>query len=211
MNLSDLRAHWDYFLALDEDLRILRRYIAFHEDNLETFSLELHRIIQMAALEVEAVLLSLYRGSSGGCGGKRSPSFTQLDLRSKDFIRQKWGIEVEDIEVHFLGLGVPLKPLDPQGQPVYPWWDAYTSLKHGRTQALKKATCTAALNLDHLTGQFSQGSHPLSTSSPKRPRASGSPGPSEDACGCTPQGQKPSPKPAPPPGSCTPARPPTPL
>ncbi|WP_253664825.1 hypothetical protein, partial [Thermus scotoductus] len=133
MNLSDLRAHWDYFLALDEDLRILRRYIAFHEDNLETFSLELHRIIQMAALEVEAVLLSLCRGIFGGCGGKRSPSFTQLDLRSKGFIRQKWGIEVEDLEVHFLGLGVPLKPLDPQGQSVYPWWDAYTSLKHGRT------------------------------------------------------------------------------
>ncbi|WP_253719732.1 hypothetical protein, partial [Thermus scotoductus] len=145
MNLSDLRAHWDYFLALDEDLRILRRYIAFHEDNLETFSLELHRIIQMAALEVEAVLLSLCRGIFGGCGGKRSPSFTQLDLRSKGFIRQKWGIEVEDLEVHFLGLGVPLKPLDPQGQSVYPWWDAYTSLKHGRTQALKKATLRHAL------------------------------------------------------------------
>lgn len=62
MNLSDLRAHWDYFLALDEDLRTPRRYIAFHEDNLETFSLELHRVIQMTALEVEAVLLSGHRG-----------------------------------------------------------------------------------------------------------------------------------------------------
>lgn len=145
MNLSDLRAHWDYFLALDEDLRTLRRYIAFHEDNLETFSLELHRVIQMAALEVEAVLLSLCRGISGRCGGKRSPSFADLDLLGKDFVRQKWGIGVEDIEVHFLGLGVPLKPLDSQGQPVYPWWDAYTSLKHGRPQALKKATLRHAL------------------------------------------------------------------
>lgn len=74
-----------------------------------------------------------------------------------------------------------------------------------------EAFCTAALNLDHLTRQFSQDSHPLSTSSPKRPRASGSPGPSEDACGCTPGRQTAPPRPAPPPGSCTPARPPTPL
>jgi drug/metabolite transporter (DMT)-like permease len=71
--------------------------------------------------------------------------------------------------------------------------------------------CTAALNLDHLTGQFSQGSHPLSTGSPKRPRASCNPRPSEDAYGCTPGRQTAPPRPAPPPGSCTPARPPTPL
>ena len=76
---------------------------------------------------------------------------------------------------------------------------------------IRLEACTAALNLDHLTRQFSQDSHPLSTSSPKRPRASGSPGPSEDACGCTPGRQTAPPRPAPPPGSCTPARPPTPL
>lgn len=74
-----------------------------------------------------------------------------------------------------------------------------------------KTLCTAALNLDHLTGQFSQGSHPLSTGSPKRPRASCNPRPSEDAYGCTPGRQTAPPRPAPPPGSCTPARPPTPL
>ncbi len=119
---------------MDEDLRTLRRYIAFHEDNLETFSLELHRIIQMAALEVEAVLLSLCRGISGRCGGKRSPSFMNSEpFGAKISSEQKWGIRVEDIVVHFPGLGV--KPLDPQSQQVYPWWDAYTSLKHGRTQA----------------------------------------------------------------------------
>ncbi|BCP66015.1 hypothetical protein [Thermus thermophilus] len=138
MNLSDLRAHWDYFLALDEDLRTLRRYIAFHEDNLETFSLELHRVIQMAALEVEAVLLSLCRGIFGGCGGKRSPSFADLDLLGKNFVRQKWGIGVEDIEVHFLGLGVPWIHRVSRSTPG-------GTLKHGRTQALKKATLRHAL------------------------------------------------------------------
>ncbi len=70
--------------------------------------------------------------------------------------------------------------------------------------------CTAPLNLDHLTGQFSQGSHPLSTGCPQKLQASGTLRPSADACGCTPQRRTPPPMLAPPPESGTPAGPPTP-
>ena len=105
-----------------------------------------------------------------------------------------------------------LLPLDlPEGAELYLDRGYESHLYEDLLREAQEVVCTAALNLDHLTGQFSQGSHPLSTGSPKRPRASCNPRPSEDAYGCTPGRQTAPPRPAPPPGSCTPARPPTPL
>jgi hypothetical protein len=69
----DLQAHWDYFIALDEDLWTLRRYIAFEGANLGTHSIECHRITQMAPIETEAVLYQICRLRNGTCQGGAGP------------------------------------------------------------------------------------------------------------------------------------------
>jgi hypothetical protein len=100
----DLQAHWDYFIALDEDLWTLRRYIAFEEANLGTYSIECHRIIQMAALETEAVLYQICRLRSGTCqnsSGRTRPFREFLEhLRGS---LEGHGLELGKIRVRHIG------------------------------------------------------------------------------------------------------------
>ena len=51
--------HWNYFLALESDLKHLSRYIEFSEENHKTYSLELVRLLLAAASEVDVVLKGL--------------------------------------------------------------------------------------------------------------------------------------------------------
>ena len=142
----DLQAHWDYFIALDEDLWTLRRYIAFEAANLGTYSIECHRIIQMAALETEAVLYQICKLRNGTCesGTGRTRPFGELLEHLRDFLEEH-GLELGRIRVQYVG-SLVVQPFPP-GSPgnALPWWDAYTALKHRRHEALQKATLQHAL------------------------------------------------------------------
>jgi hypothetical protein len=48
--------HWDYYLTLEEDLKNLARYIDINSNNFNTYSIELVRILQIAASEIDVVL-----------------------------------------------------------------------------------------------------------------------------------------------------------
>lgn len=142
----DLQAHWDYFIALDEDLWTLRRYIAFEEANLGTYSIECHRIIQMAAFETEAVLYQMCKLRNGTCespSGRTQP-FGKLLEHLAGFLEQN-GLELGGIRVQYVG-SLVVQPFS-SGSPgnALPWWDAYTALKHRRHEALQKATLRHAL------------------------------------------------------------------
>ena len=141
----DLQAHWDYFIALDEDLWTLRRYIAFEGANLGTYSIECHRIIQMAALETEAVLYQICRLRSGTCqnsSGRTRPFREFLEhLRGS---LEGHGLELGKIRVRYIG-SLEVQPFPSSDPSALPWWDAYTALKHRRHQALQKATLRHAL------------------------------------------------------------------
>jgi|GEM_PF-4780599 len=142
----DLQAHWDYFIALDEDLWTLRRYIAFEAANLGTYSIECHRIIQMAALETEAVLYQICKLRNGTCesGTGRTRPFGELLEHLRGFLEEH-GLELGRICVQYVG-SLVVQPFPP-GSPgnALPWWDAYTALKHRRHEALQKATLQHAL------------------------------------------------------------------
>jgi hypothetical protein len=143
----DLQAHWDYFIALDEDLWTLRRYIAFEGANLGTYSLECHRIIQMAALETEAVLYQMCKLRSRNADDcQKSPGRTRPFMELLEHLKgvlEEHGLELGKICVRYIGsLEVQPFPSDPSALP---WWDAYTALKHRRHEALQRATLQHAL------------------------------------------------------------------
>lgn len=48
--------HWNYFLALEKDLKNISRYIEFSKDNEETYSIELSHILLSASSEVDVVM-----------------------------------------------------------------------------------------------------------------------------------------------------------
>ncbi|MGN8112688.1 hypothetical protein ACTJLB_32365 [Paraburkholderia sp. 22098] len=53
--------HWNYFLALEEDLDRLSRYVDLAEGNDATYSIEIARLFLGASSEVDVVLKQLCR------------------------------------------------------------------------------------------------------------------------------------------------------
>jgi hypothetical protein len=47
--------HWDYFLALEDDLAKLARYIHFSTDNLDTYSIEFARLLMASTQEIDVL------------------------------------------------------------------------------------------------------------------------------------------------------------
>ncbi len=56
--------HWNYFLALENDLHSLSRYVEFVEPNLGCYSVEISRILFSAASEADVVAKQLCRNIS---------------------------------------------------------------------------------------------------------------------------------------------------
>ena len=53
--------HWAYFLALEDDLYTLSRYVEIAKPNYETYSIEISRLLLSACAEVDSVLKQLAR------------------------------------------------------------------------------------------------------------------------------------------------------
>ena len=51
--------HWNYYIALEQDLSKVSRFIEFSEANFETYSIELAHLLLAASSEVDVVLKSL--------------------------------------------------------------------------------------------------------------------------------------------------------
>jgi hypothetical protein len=55
IQVAPVKQHWNYFLALEEDIVHLSRYLEPAEANFGAYSLELTRILIAAASEVDVV------------------------------------------------------------------------------------------------------------------------------------------------------------
>ena len=66
-----VKLHWNYFLALENDLAKTSRYIEFHEDNLQVFSIELAYLLFAAAPEVDVILTENQQGARSAPGGAK--------------------------------------------------------------------------------------------------------------------------------------------
>jgi len=53
------KIHWNNFLAIEQDFEKLSRYIEFCEDNNNTFSIELARIIMSASQKIDVILKNI--------------------------------------------------------------------------------------------------------------------------------------------------------
>ena len=122
--------HWSYFLALEEDIQRLSRFVEFNSNNFATFSLEMSHILLASSSEIDVVLKMLckpfapsaqneedYRSSIP----KQIPNFTKVkvEIRRYDIILQPW------------------QSWDSNQTPT--WWTAYNKVKHERNSHYEKA------------------------------------------------------------------------
>jgi hypothetical protein len=133
MNLS----HWQYLLAIEDDVIQLSRYVEFNIDNYSTYSIEIARILMTATQEIDVLLkqvCSKYGDGSNSEQGYRLFFSSQFP-------------KISDIEVTtFIG-ELTLKPFDSWKINQTPaWWTANNKVKHHRHIHYQKASLESGLN-----------------------------------------------------------------
>ncbi len=138
--------HWDYYLALEDDVKRLSRYIEFDESNFNVFSIELARILLAASSEVEVVLKELCKLLDPGSKAENINSCRKIVKRNLP------ALIGEGIVCPLYGLS--LLPWNSWGSDVNPeWWRSYNKVKHERHENYERANLGNVLN--SVSGLFS--------------------------------------------------------
>jgi hypothetical protein len=131
--------HWHFFLALDEDLERLARYIEFCNDNLQCYSLELARTLMSAAAEVDVVAQQLCE--------RLEPNTPQRDINTYRETILRHYPQFPESTASVLHDRIGLTPWDEWAAGRNPiWWRAHNKVKHERHRHFAQATLKNALN-----------------------------------------------------------------
>ncbi len=131
-------AHWNYFLALEDDLDRLSRFVDF-AGNDKTYSLELARLLLGASAEVDVVLKQICQrflpNSAAASIGAYHPEVT---ANCPNFLAY---------EVQIPRYGLNHQPwIDWTANQPPIWWSDHNKVKHQRDQYFDRATLKNCLN-----------------------------------------------------------------
>lgn len=135
-----IEAHWNYLLAIDDDLERLARYVEFDEKNFECFSIEISRILLTSAAEVDVICKQI-------CKKLKPDSSAENINQYRDEIKPAYP-KLPDFKVLIPRYGLILTPWDnwneDNGVPF--WWTAYNKIKHQRDTEYQRGNLKNALN-----------------------------------------------------------------
>lgn len=139
IQVGPVRQHWNYFLALEDDLGQLFRYLEPAEGNFHAYSLELARILITAASEVDVVAKLLCKkiapdSTANNINGYRktiAPAYPKLSAAL---------VTLPKFALTF----TPWEQWEGNKNPV--WWAAYNDVKHHRSEHFPRANLHNALN-----------------------------------------------------------------
>lgn len=135
MNLS----HWNYFLAVEEDLMNLSRYIEFDKKNFQTYSIELARLLMTATQEIDVLFRQI-------CAIKGTTGKNEKGYRTE--IPKFYG-NLPSLDVNIQRYNLVFLPFDswtqaPSSTPL--WWTANNKVKHQRHRSFDQASLENVLN-----------------------------------------------------------------
>ena len=131
--------HWNYFLALEDDLDRLARYVDLSKANENTFSIEIARLLLSSSAEVDVVLKLLCK--------KIDPTSNALSINSYFPIINNEINEFKNFEITIPRFGLSLKPWSNWTDNTPPlWWQAHNKVKHHRDDHFEKATIKNCVN-----------------------------------------------------------------
>lgn len=134
------KTHWNYYLAIEEDLIKTARFVEFNNDNLKTYSIEFARILLAASSEVDVILKLICKQS----GSKK-----------KEDNINKYRITITEIDHDFATEFVYINRYGLKFQPWLNWindtnppnwWTSYNKVKHKRDIAFSQANLQNTLN-----------------------------------------------------------------
>jgi hypothetical protein len=131
--------HWNYFLALEDDVVRMSRYLEPTTDNFESYSLELMRILFGAASEVDVVSKRLCQKLSNQSKADNITKYKKEILASYP--------QFTSVIVEIPRFGLTLTPwVQWKTDPSPFWWRAYNNVKHHRHTHFAEASLKHTLN-----------------------------------------------------------------
>lgn len=131
--------HWNYFLALEEDLDRLSRFVEFTTDNYECYSIELARVLMLASAEVDVVAKQLCEHIASNSTANGINEYRTIILSAY----LSFPTSTVSIPRH----GLALRPWSNWSDGENPtWWRAHNNVKHNRHMHFAEANLKNALN-----------------------------------------------------------------
>jgi hypothetical protein len=131
--------HWNYFLALEDDLVRLSRFVEFTKANFKSYSVDMARIILTSTSEVDVVSKLL-------CKKINVKSKAERINQYRDEINTHF-TEIRKFKVRIPRYGLELKPWTNWSKNQTPyWWGDYNKIKHQRNDYFDKANLKTTLN-----------------------------------------------------------------
>jgi hypothetical protein len=132
-------SHWNYFIALEEDLDRLTRYVDLAGQNDNTYSIEIARLLLSASAEVDVVLKGLVKKRNvQSLAASINAYHPEVTAKCPNFIRYS---------VIIPRYGLTLTPwIDWAANSPPKWWSDNNKVKHHRDQYFDLATLKNCLN-----------------------------------------------------------------
>jgi hypothetical protein len=131
--------HWEYFLTLDADLALVSRYVEFAQENFETHSVELVRLILAAGSEIDVVAKGFCRVLNP------NGTFENINDYGAEITARYPGFPGLKVTVPRYGLAFEPWALWASGQNPS-WWRSHNDVKHQRDLHYREANLENALN-----------------------------------------------------------------
>lgn len=137
--------HWNYFIAIEEDLKNLFRYIEPVTNNFKTYSIETAKILMTATQEVDVLLRAI--------GKEYGKTLETIDEHYNLMKREHK--QIFDVTVTLRNHSIRLKPfknwkeIEIKGRKtkVTPaWWQANNDIKHNRDTSFHMAKLINTIN-----------------------------------------------------------------
>jgi hypothetical protein len=130
--------HWQYFLAIESDLKAISKFVEFSQKNFSAYSIEFARILLSSSSEADVVAKALCRKLDA------TKNYENInDYRNTITVSYR---KFHTIEVSLPRYGLSIKPWEAWGNNNNPsWWKSYNEVKHQRDTYFEKACLENAL------------------------------------------------------------------
>ncbi len=139
IQVNGSHVHWNYLIALEQDLEKLARFIEFSEPNFSTYSIELAHLLLAASSEVDVVLKAICNLKKPGTDHHNINEYRKtikaelVDLINEKCFIHRYGLELE-----------PWSNWNGESNPA--WWRSYNNVKHQRDEHFNEANLKNTLN-----------------------------------------------------------------
>lgn len=138
-NVNTSYVHWNYYIALEQDLSKTSRFIEFSEANFKTYSIELAHLFLAASSEIDVVLKLLCNIKNNDKAHKNINDYKKTiaevlpHLINARCLISRYGLELQ-----------PWSDWNGENNPF--WWQSYNNVKHHRDKFFNEANLENTLN-----------------------------------------------------------------